>query len=476
MTNSISIYLILVLLGMQVFVVSASVPLDYSTYENQVLKNNQSLMALKNNLDSFSKKEQEENLFFSPYVFANYFYSQDERETLNPAFMGVSTTVKNYEVGLKQMTPWGQQLSLSYKSQYIGLNGTSLTNPLAYEVGPKLELTQSLWKNFFGEESRAQQALIGSQNFSNYYQDLSNYQQSLRQAKLIYLQTYIASESLKLQQQGLKRAEEILAWAKRRSQRQLADESDFLQAQAQVLSKEFEVRSALESLSSISKKFQIMRGINNSEVIDNLSPLNSNELMDYQAPKDYLTRADFLAFQEQINLVKNQSIVSAHRYKPTLEIYGQMLYQGREKEYSDAADEAWDKKNEWWVVGVRFLAPLYFLDAKDTIDAYSVQQESAKLQLQQKEKEAMSDWLSLKEQLIQNKEKLKISKKLLAIQKKKIDVERARLKQGRTTTYQVLMFEIDYLNAQLINLKSIADLVQVTSELDLYKKNIYERQ
>lgn len=460
------LYLISLCLSLQVI----SNVLDYSSYQNEVLSKNSSMVGLKASIDSYHQKEKESNLVFSPQVFANFFYSQDERETLNPQFMGVTTTVKNYEVGLKQQTPWGQQLSLSYQSQYIGLNGTILTSPLAYEVGPKIELTQSLWKNFFGQESRAQRSFIKSQNAALYYQDLHNYKLLLMQTKMLYFNTYIAKESLRLQLESLKRAQEILTWAQKRSQRQLADESDYLQAQAQVLSKEFEVRVARENLSSVEKKFQSMRGNDHSTLSETLVPLNAEELLSYMAPSEYIPRAEFQAFEEQLNLHISQSVISAHRYKPTFEIFGQMHYQGRDPEYSIADNEAWDRKNEWWVVGLRFMAPIYFLDSSDTIGAYEIQQQVAAKQLEQKKIDEFSAWNNLIEQLEQKKERYKISKKLQAVQKKKIDVERTRLKQGRTTTYQVLMFEIDYLNAELIHLQSMAELVQVTSELDLHKK------
>jgi len=444
--------------------------LNFSSYEEQVLKNNKFLIGLKNNIESYQKKQQESNLIFSPYLFANFYYSDDESEKLNPQFMGVATTVKNYELGVKQQTAWGQQFSLSYQAQYIGMKGTSLTSPIAYEVGPKLELTQSLWRNFFGSESRSQQALVKAQNAYTYYQELFQYQQLVRQAKLLYVQTYIAKESLRLHQESLKRAEEILVWAKKRSQRQLADESDYLQAQAQVLSKEYEVKIARENLSMVSKQFQTMRGLASESIEENLLPIGSEDLLNYTPVAEFAPQADFVAFKEQMELSKNQSILAAQKYKPTFELFGQLQYQGRDPQYKTADDEAWDKKNEWWVIGLRFMAPIYFLDAKDTISAYEMQEQTAELQLKQKEMESLSAWNNLKEQLIQNKEKLKISKKLLSIQKRKIEVEREKLKQGRTTTYQVLMFEIDYLNAELMNLKGVADLLQVTTELDLYKK------
>ena len=349
--------------------------IGFADYEKQVINKNKTLQSLKNNLDNYQKKSQESQLIFSPYLYANFYYSDDESEKLNPQFMGVTTTVKNYELGLKQLTPFGQQLSLSYQAQYIGLNGTILTSPVAYEVGPKLELTQSLWRNFFGQENRAQQKLISSQNAATYFQEVYQYQQLLRQAKLLYVNTYIAKEALRLQQEALKRAEEILTWAKKRSQRQLADESDFLQAQAQVLSKEYEVKNAKENLSQVSKQFQTLRGLESDDVEEILSPINVDELLNYKFDSEFYPKADFMALKEQLELSKNQSILYQEKYKPTFELFGQMHYQGRDPEYNRADDEAWDKKNEWWVVGVRFMAPLFFLDAADTISAYSVQEE-----------------------------------------------------------------------------------------------------
>lgn len=443
--------------------------LDLKTYQKDVFANNKMYQGLKDRVESFEKKKSEASIMYSPYLFANYYYSKDERENINPSFMGTRTLAKNYEVGLGQLTPWGQNISLSYKSLYSDLKGTLLTTPTAYEVGPKLELTQSLWRNFFGSETRAKNKSIVSHNYSQFYDDRFNLSQFEESVKMMYLQTYIAKESLKLQKEALSHANEIMSWAKGRYQRQLGDESDYLQAQAQVLAKEYEVKSAEDIYQNMEKKFQSLRGKEESAINETLAPLDISTLTSYKPSTDYHTRDDISSLYSKLDYLSYQQDIQAESHRPTFEFYGQLLYQGRDKNYSISEEEAWDKKNEWWVVGFRFSAPLFFWDSIDNVKAYQVSSASQALIKEQKELEAKSEWLKLQEELKELKEKLSISKKLTQIQKRKIEVERKRLRHGKTTTYQVLTFELDHLNAELLHLKTQSDLLNVISSLEMYK-------
>ena len=54
-------------------------------------------------------------------------------------------------------------------------------------------------------------------------------------------------------------------------------------------------------------------------------------------------------------------------------------------------------------------------------------------------------------------------------QKTKLEVERTRLRQGRTTTYQVLLFEQDYSAAALNRVKSAANILALQTQIRLYQ-------
>ncbi|HAN03948.1 MAG TPA: TolC family protein, partial [Elusimicrobia bacterium] len=53
-------------------------------------------------------------------------------------------------------------------------------------------------------------------------------------------------------------------------------------------------------------------------------------------------------------------------------------------------------------------------------------------------------------------------------QRAKLEYEKQRLKEGRTTTYQVLTFEQDYTNAQYTRVSAAAQVLSTLANLKLY--------
>ena len=54
------------------------------------------------------------------------------------------------------------------------------------------------------------------------------------------------------------------------------------------------------------------------------------------------------------------------------------------------------------------------------------------------------------------------------VQSKKLTAEKRRYNQGRSTTFQVLTFEQDFANAQLLRLRNEFELVNVHNQLKLF--------
>jgi outer membrane protein TolC len=53
-------------------------------------------------------------------------------------------------------------------------------------------------------------------------------------------------------------------------------------------------------------------------------------------------------------------------------------------------------------------------------------------------------------------------------QRAKLENERVRLRQGRATTYQVLLFEQDYSQAQVSRVMTATELLSLKTQLKLY--------
>ncbi len=61
-----------------------------------------------------------------------------------------------------------------------------------------------------------------------------------------------------------------------------------------------------------------------------------------------------------------------------------------------------------------------------------------------------------------------LAKEIEKAQKSKLSNERARLKQGRTSTYQVLLFEQDYCASQINAINSAAQFYVLLAQKKLY--------
>ena len=81
------------------------------------------------------------------------------------------------------------------------------------------------------------------------------------------------------------------------------------------------------------------------------------------------------------------------------------------------------------------------------------------------------DWIDLRQSLSESKETLKLSRTMESAQKSKLENERSRLRQGRTTTYQVLLFEQDYTNAQASTLAIANQIIALNAQLKLFVAN-----
>src|SRR5690606_10395963 len=149
---------------------------------------------------------------------------------------------------------------------------------------------------------------------------------------------------------------------------------------------------------------------------------------------------DVRAVQAQTEVAKANAVLVRERNRPTLDLYGRYALNGRDPEMSEAMSIAGRTDYDSRYVGVRFKMPLHFGAASDVkaganqaVRASEISEEHA-LYMQEQ------DWAFLTQTLSEARDNLKLITKIEDVQKSKIETERARLRQGRTTTYQVLLF------------------------------------
>lgn len=120
------------------------------------------------------------------------------------------------------------------------------------------------------------------------------------------------------------------------------------------------------------------------------------------------------------------------------------------------------------VIGVRFTTPLDFGSLADYRDSYQREKVASEMRMKRKTFEVEREWEILTERFDNFKQRLLLTQKLEKVQERKLHAEKRRYNQGRTTTFQVLQFEQDYANAQLLKLRNERELITVYNQIMLF--------
>jgi len=150
--------------------------MNLQEYLNIVEENNGAVIAAKKNTEAKLQRQDEHTSSFVPNVFLNGIYSNDQRPNTSPAVLGTKTDRTYYQGGVTQAFRTGTNATLSYNILKTDMTGaTAVSEPLFYDVYPQLELSQSLWRNFNGNEIRAQETQQKSQARIEYLSESLKY-------------------------------------------------------------------------------------------------------------------------------------------------------------------------------------------------------------------------------------------------------------------------------------------------------------
>lgn len=446
--------------------VQAKLTLD--GFLESVQNGNQEYKASKEGEEAARLYWSEGSLVYSPRFISFAEYRDDAKPSFLPQFQYKTILTQNYSLGVAQQTPFGLQAKFTYgmsTTDYVGVN--PYLAPYS-EGRPTLELTQSLWRNDFGRETRAQVEFIRTKAKSEELSEGFNRQTQLIEAETAYWSLALMRQNLGLTKENMSRAEKIYGWAKRRVQLSLADRSDMLQATTVLQSRRLELRTAIDNERAASVNFNNARGVDSDQVPEALEPLTRELIVQLKIPERSGDRQDVLANLQRSEMLKAQAIISREKNQPDLELYGAYSFNSRERTKGDALAESWDGDKPTKVVGLRFNSPLAIGTMNNTQDGYAKQIRSAEYRIERQRFLQEQQWRDLTLRFAEAKERLLAADELEKTQREKLDYERDRQGRGRTTLFQVLTFESDYSNAQSVKIRTWAELLQIAAQMKLY--------
>jgi outer membrane protein TolC len=448
-----------------------SAQLSLSDFLNQVEQKNQAVIANKMIAVGTEERENEGRLIFRPSLFVNGQILSDKKPVSNPTFQGDRTENQYITAGLTQNFDFGLKGQVGYTLLHTKISNASMSFvPIAdYNDGvAKIELSQSLWRNFWGNENKAQADLIDSQAKASKH--IANFavQTTLATAESVYWSLSQSRKVIEVQQENLTRVRQIRAWNQRRISSGLAERSDFLQADSNLKLSEYQLQLALQQQQLLQRNFNSLRGVDSNIVTEELQPVARNELIKLNPPAKLELREDTKAAFEQQNFAKANAALAIERNKPTFELYGSYALNGRDPDRADAITNSFKTNHTTSAIGIRFIAPLDFGTVNSSIDGYKKEQLAAQYNYQRKVFDQDREWNDLITKFQDAKNRLSLVENISAAQKVKTLNERNRLKNGRTTTFQVLSFELDLAAADVQRIQTETDLLNIYAQLKIY--------
>lgn len=403
-------------------------------------------------------------------LVSSYSQLSDGRPTVNQSAQGDKTENNTWSVGLQQLTPFGFQWNLSqYYSHTTIRNSTIIAMPDYYDSYPQLQVGVNLWRNLLGAETRANRLAAESQlNAQKINADIGFIQRE-SEIKMAFYNLATQQENYEIQKDSLARTEKILSWSESRVKRNLSDRSDLYQTQALTSARRIDLMNAENKLKQAARTYNSFLGIDSDQVSDQLvvDEIDVNKLsLQKQATKK---RLDLLAQQEAIKAQERGYLAQKEKNKPSLDL--NLIYSkyGRDTTASEAQAKVYKDNRDYYLLAVNFSMPIDQWTASDARGGYEDLADSQALAEEVRQRNEKLEWISTVDQATTLAQQLKIVRELESVQKAKADLERSKYNNGRSTTYQVLTFEQDYVNSrnQRINLE--LQLRQFINSLDLYK-------
>lgn len=327
-----------------------------------------------------------------------------------------------------------------------------------------------LWSGGFGRRIKATEESLRKQVEAEKFAGEAETLSLLAQAEANYWKLSIWQEVVSIEEQALQAAKNILDNVTRKSRMNLGEESDVVQAQALVEGKRLDLKMAKDERRAAQRAFNKFINRNPMEPIGTLQKVNYKQLEEFAIPQNRPgDRADIRALQAQADYAAANARLARERGKPKLDFFGNFALHGQKSKFAEAVEQSFDAKYDTTHVGFNFSVPLFFGALSDLETGALKVQQAAELTKEAAVFNQEQEWVNLVETLKDIRENLKQLSKLEDIQKRKLEVERRRFKQGRTTIFQVLMFEQEYSQASVSRAKLASEILALSTQIQLYQ-------
>ncbi|MGE4169497.1 MAG: TolC family protein [Candidatus Margulisiibacteriota bacterium] len=438
------------------------------SYLQEVQRQNKTIVGAKLAIEAAALKQKESNLSTTPVFYSNGQALSDSKLGPMTTFTGEQTLAYSVDAGVSTQLSMGTQLKAGYSLAYtslVGANPFFVSQTAYYDAKPMIEITHPLWRgaggSLIGANKRVIMAQANAQQLSNQYVVT----QVLNQAEAVYWRLALAQQAVKIYKDGVARAQKMSDWVSRRNALELGDRSDALQAQANVELRRLELQTAEDELRGAKRAFNAYRNASEGTATETLDFPSDDALMAMAQPVKPQLRDDLKAAYAGLEATSANVEINRQRLTPVLDAFASVALNQHYPTLTEAATSTLSTRYPTGMIGLKFSTSLDGPLVDDILKGAVKDYESAKATLQQRQFDQDQEWVDWTQKLGDAKKRLNIVAHIEKTQYSKWQYEVEKHQKGRSTLYQVLLFEQDYALAQLNRLRAESDVIAAYVQL-----------
>jgi len=435
---------------------------------------------------------------FIPSIIVNY--NNQNTRTASYSFLEASDVVvtkqNDYTVQLAQNLPIGSTFSASLYNYVNDSNRSFQTINPRFGSTLRLNFSQPLLRDF-GLKFGRRELIIASYN-----RDISeeNFQKILEDTiynvEVAYWNLVYSRENLKVRQQSLRLAQELLEKNKVEIEagtlppiELLTAESEVSTRQADILEAQALVKNYEDQLKVIINLAAEMEDVKNVQLIPTDSPSVEKREISYEEaltvalqkrPDLEAIRVDLKNKEFNFSYAKNQLLPNLQfqlsYWSPGIS-GDQLIYQDNNPltgviigkipgKKSDALRDALDFKYKNWSMGLTLTIPVSNIITKANYAQAKLSLEQARLKLKNQQQQLDLEISNTVRAVETNYQRALAYRAARELAEKKLEAEQEKFKVGMSTNYLVLQYQRDLANALTMELKSLIDYNISLANLD----------
>lgn len=346
--------------------------------------------------------------------------------------------------------------------------GITLTQPLLRDFGPKvnkagLRIARSNGRLADLEWRSTTAAAVGS-TIKNFYDVMFTHENMLVQRDAISLARKLLEDNKKRRKEGVISPEEVLI----AEAAVLTRKDDALLAETQYV----ERQNALQLLYKTGEDAEReVRLVPKGELKRSIEISERSELLKMAQQARY----DILQAFEIVKQRSDQTLFTKNQVKPRFDLIASAGYNGLAGSPGKSYDAAFDGQAPEWTVGVSLSIPLNRKRAKAGYRVAKHQELQAKIDVSRIKSQISLEIDTVLNRIETDRQRVATAAKGREVTSKIMESEIKRLKQGVSTSYQVLQYQKEYSQARSRELAALADLNKDQIDLWLVSGRLLEK-